>query len=174
MVTTALERFNSAPQASAERLLLTCAAVPRWAQEIAAGRPYADVTSVVKAAKAAADPWTEAEIDAALARHPRIGERAQGDEADAAHSRREQAGIPADTDALDATGQDLHRRLIQGNRAYEERFGHVFLIRAAGRSAEEILTALDGRMANDAATERRIAAEQLREIAILRLRGELT
>ena len=57
--------------------------------------------------------------------------------------------------------------------SYEERFGHVFLIRAAGRSAEEILQSLQERLGNDPGTERRIAAEQLREIAVLRLEQEL-
>ena len=32
--------------------------------------------------------------------------------------------------------------LVDGNRAYEERFGHVFLIRAAGRTPEEMLAEL--------------------------------
>lgn len=171
METTALERFNSAPQASAEELLLGCAAVSRWAKEIADKRPYADVESIVNAASAAAQSWTEAEIDAALARHPRIGERAQGEDADSVHSRREQSAIRSTTDSR--SEDDVQHRILEGNRAYEERFGHVFLIRAAGRSPEEILAALEERMNNDAATERRVVAEQLREIAILRLQGEL-
>lgn len=165
--TRGLERFNAASAEEAERLLLTCAAVPRWARAVVAGRPYASVDAAAAAARDAAAPWTDAEVDAALARHPRIGERPRGDDADAAHSRREQAGV-ADADA------EVRRRIAEGNRAYEERFGHVFLIRAAGRTAAEILAALEARLANDPATERRIAAEQLREIAVLRLRGELS
>ncbi len=162
----ALSDFNTADDAAARELLLTCAAVPRWAEEVASGRPYPDVEAVLDAARNAA-PWTDADVDAALARHPRIGERAEGEEADAAHSRREQSGV----DTSDTTTAE---RLRAGNRAYEERFGHVFLIRAAGRSAEEILAALEQRLTNDPATERRIVAEQLREIAVLRLQGELS
>ena len=56
-----------------------------------------------------------------------------------------------------------------GNQAYEERFGQVFLIRAAGRSAEEILAALESRLTNDEKTEQSIVADQLRQIALLRL-----
>ncbi|MGO1203172.1 2-oxo-4-hydroxy-4-carboxy-5-ureidoimidazoline decarboxylase, partial [Cellulosimicrobium funkei] len=66
------------------------------------------------------------------------------------------------------------RRLAEGNRAYEQRFGHVFLVRAAGRSAEEILEQLTERLGNDAETERANAARNLREIAALRLKGMLT
>lgn len=162
-----LDRFNAADPAEARALLLACAAVPRWAEEVVRGRPYATVADAVAAARAAADPWTDEEVDAALARHPRIGERPEGEAADAEHSRREQAGVAG-------MHEDLARRLAEGNRAYEERFGHVFLIRAAGRGPEEILAALDERLTHDRATERRTAAEQLREIAVLRLQGELS
>lgn len=166
MTRMTLEQFNSAEEDAAERLLLACAAVPRWARAVAAGRPYASRDALLDAARTAASPWTEEEVDAALARHPRIGERTEGQDADAAHSRREQSGV-------DTSDADVAERLRAGNRAYEERFGHVFLIRAAGRSAAEILSALDERLGNDPATERRVVAEQLREIAVLRLEKEL-
>jgi 2-oxo-4-hydroxy-4-carboxy-5-ureidoimidazoline decarboxylase len=147
-------------------LVLACAAVPRWAAEICDARPYADVEQALEAARQAASTWTEQEVDGALADHPRIGERATSQERSAEHSQAEQAGV-------DTSDDEITRRLAQGNRAYEERFGHVFLIRAAGRSASEILASLEQRLTHDPQTERRIAAEQLREIAVLRLQGEL-
>ena len=61
--------------------------------------------------------------------------------------------------------------LARGNREYEEKFGRVFLIRAAGRSARDILAALNQRLTNSAEEEDRIVAQQLREIAVLRLEG---
>jgi 2-oxo-4-hydroxy-4-carboxy-5-ureidoimidazoline decarboxylase len=67
--------------------------------------------------------------------------------------------------------EDVQRRLQEGNRAYEQRFGRVFLIQAAARSAEEILASLQSRLSNDEDTERSIVADQLREIALLRLAG---
>lgn len=82
-------------------------------------------------------------------------------------SRSEQSGV----DPSDATVQQALR---EGNLAYEERFGRVFLIRAAGRSAEKILSTLQQRLHNDPDAEDRIVAEQLREIALLRLRGTVT
>ncbi|MGF0117541.1 2-oxo-4-hydroxy-4-carboxy-5-ureidoimidazoline decarboxylase [Promicromonospora sp. Marseille-Q5078] len=167
MTSAGLEAFNAAADDVARAQVLSCASVARWAGEVVAGRPYADVEAVLSAARTVADPWSEEEIDSALARHPRIGERASGDDRDAAHSRREQAGLG------ELTGS-VEERLRAGNRAYEERFGHVFLIRAAGRSAEDILASLEERLGNDPATERRIAGQQLREIAVLRLEGELS
>ena len=80
----------------------------------------------------AAATLTDDELERALARHPRIGERADAARHDAGHSTREQAGVDRD----DA---DVAARLAEGNRAYEERFDRVFIIRAAGRDAPEIL-----------------------------------
>ncbi|WP_435736533.1 2-oxo-4-hydroxy-4-carboxy-5-ureidoimidazoline decarboxylase [Cellulosimicrobium sp. PMB13] len=162
-----LDEFNRLSAQDARDTLLACAHVGRWADAVASGRPYATVADAVDAASAAADPWTDAEIDAALSRHPRIGERASGEQADARMSRSEQSGV-------DSSDDDVARRLADGNRAYEEKFGHVFLIRAAGRSAEEILEQLTDRLGNDAQTERANAARNLREIAALRLEGVLS
>lgn len=161
-----LKDFNTAAPAEAAELVRACAHVDRWVEEIVAGRPYASVDEVAEAALGAAQPWTDEEVDSALARHPRIGEKARGQEADAQMSRREQSGVATDT--------GTQARLAEGNAAYEARFGHVFLIRAAGRSAEEILDQLQQRLTNTPDDERRIAAEQLREIAALRLRGALS
>ncbi|MGB0102085.1 MAG: 2-oxo-4-hydroxy-4-carboxy-5-ureidoimidazoline decarboxylase, partial [Nocardioides sp.] len=103
----------------------------------------------------------DAELEAALARHPRIGERA-GAGHDAAYSSREQAGV-------DSSDTDLATRLADGNRAYEQRFDRVFLIRAAGRDATEILAELERRLGNDDRAERSETIAQLREIALLRI-----
>ncbi|TDE95920.1 2-oxo-4-hydroxy-4-carboxy-5-ureidoimidazoline decarboxylase [Occultella glacieicola] len=156
-----LVEFNTAPRDEVLGLLRACADVERWAEEVAEARPFAGVANVLGAARTAARPWTDTEIDAALAGHPRIGERAEGTGPGAAMSRREQSGVD--------TGGDVQERLRAGNLAYEERFGHVFLIRAAGRSAAEILASLDERLTHTPEQERRTAAEQLREIAVLRL-----
>ena len=82
----------------------------------------------------------------------------------ASQSQREQAGV-------DPAAGDTAARLAAGNAAYEERFGRVFLIRAAGRDAEAILAELDRRLGNDDATERAETVDNLRQIALLRLGG---
>ncbi|MDH2413072.1 2-oxo-4-hydroxy-4-carboxy-5-ureidoimidazoline decarboxylase [Nocardioides sp. CER19] len=136
--------------------LLGCLSVPRWADEVLAGQPYADQRALLEAAAAAAAELSDAELDQALAGHPRIGERG-GD-----RSQAEQSGI-------DPSADDTAARLAAGNAAYEARFGRVFLIRAAGRDGEEILGELDRRLRNDDATERTETVDNLREIALLRL-----
>jgi 2-oxo-4-hydroxy-4-carboxy-5-ureidoimidazoline decarboxylase len=110
---------------------------------------------------------TDDELERALARHPRIGERADAQQHDAEHSAREQSGVDAADAAL---AEDLHA----GNLAYEERFGRVYIIRAAGRDGPEILRELRRRLANDDATERAETIEQLTQIALLRIREVLS
>lgn len=144
-------------------MLRDCAKVEAWVAAVIAGRPYPDVEALLSAAAEAAETWGEPEIDAALADHPRIGERHAGDARAAALSASEQAGVQGDADALAA-----------GNRAYEEAFGRIFLIRAAGRSSAEVLRQLHARLGNDPRTEVGVVAGELREIALLRLRGALS
>ena len=146
--------------------LATCLAVPRWVDEVAAGAPYASLDDLLDAAGLAATPLSEAEVDQALADHPRIGERATGDSAASEFSAAEQSASASD----DA---ELAAQLAAGNRAYEDRFGRVFLVRAAGRSATEILDELERRLGNDDTTERAETVYNLRQIALLRLRSSV-
>jgi 2-oxo-4-hydroxy-4-carboxy-5-ureidoimidazoline decarboxylase len=159
-----LDDFNDEPSEQVAEALRACNAAPRFAAEVLAGRPYADADTLVARAEEVARslPWDE--VSVALAAHPRIGDRPEGSSAEAQASRREQSSMP-DADAA------TRRALVDGNRAYEERFGHVFLIRAAGRSPEQMLAELERRLANDAEAERAEATEQLAQISGLRVRG---
>jgi 2-oxo-4-hydroxy-4-carboxy-5-ureidoimidazoline decarboxylase len=158
-----LHEFNALDDAEAAALLRPCLDVDRWVASIVDSRPYASADELFATARAAASPFTGAELEAALAHHPRIGEQARGGSAEAGLSRSEQAGL-----ALD---DDVQQQLTEGNRAYETRFGRVFLIRAAGRSSTEILDKLQTRLGNDPDTEDEVVADQLRQIALVRLAG---
>jgi 2-oxo-4-hydroxy-4-carboxy-5-ureidoimidazoline decarboxylase len=155
-------RFDELPEAEARAALAACLDVPRFVDEVVAGRPYGDAAALEAAAVRSASVLSDDELEAALARHPRIGERA-GAGHDAAHSAREQAGV-------DRSDAEVLRRLAEGNRAYEERFDRVFLIRAAGRDSHEILAELERRLGNDDAAERAETVRQLGEIMLVRLR----
>ncbi|MFK3677647.1 2-oxo-4-hydroxy-4-carboxy-5-ureidoimidazoline decarboxylase [Microbacterium sp. NPDC090218] len=158
-----LEEFNSRTRDAAIGVAKPALDIPRWYDALVDGRPYASVEALTAAALSVAAPLTEAELDAALARHPRIGERAEGDSAEAAHARSEQAGV--DASAAEA--------LAEGNRAYEEKFDRVFLVRAAGRTADDILALLRQRLDHTPAQELAVVDQQLREIAALRLAGAI-
>ena len=141
--------------------LAACLGSRSWQDAVLAGAPHPDAASLLAAADAAARALPDAEVLAALHAHPRIGERPAGEGAGEAFSRSEQPGVDP--------GASTAARLAAGNAAYEARFGHVFLVRAAGRSAEEVLAALEQRLGNDPAAEVAVAREQLREIALGRL-----
>lgn len=154
-----LEEFNSCTREVAVDVVRTALDVRRWYDGIVDARPYPSVRALTEAAMSAAQPFTVAEIDGALAHHPRIGERPVGDDASSALARREQSGVDASAAAA----------LAEGNRAYEEKFDRVFLVRAAGRSADDILALLCMRLGNTVEDELAVIDQQLREIAALRL-----
>ncbi len=139
-----------------------CLDIPRWISAMENQLPFADDDAVVAAVFEVAAPLTSDEIEHALRVHPRIGERPDGDDAHAAHARGEQSGV-------DTELPGISERLRDGNRAYEQRFGRVFLIRAAGRDASEILACLSERLDSDPVTEERVVERELREIAALRI-----
>ncbi|HMR48112.1 MAG TPA: 2-oxo-4-hydroxy-4-carboxy-5-ureidoimidazoline decarboxylase [Arachnia sp.] len=162
-----LDDFNRADPADAADIAMVWAAIPSWVDAIVAARPYGTVEDVARAAERAAEEWDANDLDAALAHHPRIGQRPVGLGAEAAASRREQA-------AMAGAPAELAREMARVNAAYEERFGRVFLIRAAGRSPEEMLAEARRRLANDKDSEASEAVGQLRQIALLRLRRSLS
>lgn len=142
--------------------LMACLAVPRWVAEVVARGPYGSLADLLAVAREAATPLTAAEVDQALAHHPRIGERLTGDGTAQAFSRAEQRSSATDDPALAAA-------LAAGNEAYERRFGRVFLIRAAGRTRPEVLAELYRRLQLDPETELGVVAAELRDIALLRI-----
>lgn len=163
----ALHDFNHLPHEKALALIHPCVALPEWADALALRRPYASRDELFSTANALTQNWDEAALAQALNAHPRIGEKPAGSQAEAALSRQEQGEVN-DRDA------NLARALREGNARYEARFGRVFLIRAKGRSGEEILQALHARLENSDAQEVRAALEQLREITLLRLEGVIS
>jgi 2-oxo-4-hydroxy-4-carboxy-5-ureidoimidazoline decarboxylase len=156
-----LQDFNHAPADRLRPMLAACCDVPRWVDGVLAGRPYGDAAAVIKVADLAVRDLEDSEVDQALAAHPRIGDRPDGDSTEAAWSRSEQAGVADDA--------GIRAALAVGNREYEQRFGRVFLICATGLSAQEMLTSLRRRLTNDHATEAAVVRDELRKIAVLRL-----
>ena len=159
----AVETFNALPAERLNAELLACCAAPAWAAAVAAGRPFTDRAGVLAAAAAASRELTWPEVSQGLSAHPRIGERAAGDSKEAAWSRAEQSAAAQTADEV--AGAEL----VRANHDYEERFGHVFLIFASGRSQAQILAAARERLGNDEVTERAIVTDELRKIARLRL-----
>lgn len=154
--------LNDVSEEQASHRLAACNASPRWVNEMLKRRPYADADSLLATAEQVARSLEWSEVCRALETHPRIGDRTTGPSMEAEWSRREQAAVGTS----DVTTQDALR---EGNAAYERRFGNVFLIRAAGRSAPEMLVELRRRLGNDEASERGEVTEELAQITRLRL-----
>jgi len=161
-----LDDFNSAPGPQAAAAVRACADIDSFVEALVGGRPYGDLAELFAAARELAAGWTPAEVERALADHPRIGERPTGEGASSEMSRDEQAGVGEEP--------EIRRRLREGNAAYEARFGRIYLVRARGRTAEELLTMLEHRLGNDPDTELEVTKGQLGEIALLRLEGLLS
>lgn len=139
--------------------------VERWVDDVMRLGPFGSAAALEAAARHAF-PLTHAELTAALDTHPKIGERASKAGLAAEFSDAEQAASAVDAaDAVTA----LDVELADGNAAYEAKFGHVFLIRAAGRSRQDIVDQLRERLDHSAATERNITEQQLEEITLLRV-----
>jgi 2-oxo-4-hydroxy-4-carboxy-5-ureidoimidazoline decarboxylase len=161
-----LARWNTLDAESAAREILPCCGSQGWAGALASKRPMADEVALIKAS---GDVWLGLPVEAwreAFDSHPRIGQsRAQ------AHATAESLRWSAQEQrAALSEDEGVKLALKEANQRYEERFGRIFIVCAAGRTAAEILGILEARMGNDAATELQEAAEQQRQITQLRLR----
>ncbi|MCO6008031.1 2-oxo-4-hydroxy-4-carboxy-5-ureidoimidazoline decarboxylase [Actinoallomurus purpureus] len=159
-------RPDESTRAPSEAELLACCASRRWARAVAAGR-HDDLAALRTASARALAGLGWDDVLEALAAHPRIGDRPDGAGREARWSRGEQSG-------MDAAAAEIRRAMVEGNLAYEERFCHVFLICATGRSAAELLAELRARLDHDVETERRVVRAELSKIVDLRLVGLVT
>lgn len=159
-------KLNRLGHEEARAALLACCGSERWAREVEALRPFWDVGQLLRIGRRVwselgREDWLEA-----FRAHPRIGESKPaadiGDEARRWSEGEQARARQAPQQTLDA--------LAQGNREYEERFGFIYIVCATGRTADEMLSLLRARLANDPETELRVAAEEQWRITELRLK----
>lgn len=148
-----LASFNAAPAGAAMADMLACCGSPRFARAMTSGRPYAAPDAALAAVDAVFESMTWDDVLQAMNGHPRIGDRVSGTFAV------EQSGV---ADASRAA-------LAAGNREYEDRFGHVFLICATGLSGDQMLAALRERLTHNEQEERAVVFTELRAITRLRV-----
>jgi 2-oxo-4-hydroxy-4-carboxy-5-ureidoimidazoline decarboxylase len=144
--------------------MLPCNGSSAWAESVVRLRPFADADELLGAAERIWRALPERDWQQAFDSHPRLGE---------GHAKSATAkSLSWSAQEQSAADPDRHVReeLAKANRAYEAKFGRIFLLCASGRSATEMLRILNERMQNDAATELIEAAEQQRLITQLRLR----
>ena len=163
--TMTLDDLNALAEDRAREVLARCCGARRWVEQVVARRPLPAFDDLLIAADEAfatlgPDDWREA-----FAHHPRIGDleslRAKF-AATAEWASDEQAGVAG-------ARETLIEALVEANRAYEERFGYIFIICATGRSADDMLGALEERLPNEPEEELGIAAAEQMKITHLRL-----
>jgi allantoicase len=154
-----LARLNTLVPAAAEAELAACLAASRWTRAMAEARPFAGAEAFREAGERALERLTEADWNEAFAAHPRIGETRPDARGWTAGEQQGAAGADAET----------RRALAEGNRAYEERFGRVFLTCATGKDGPTMLAELQRRLHNEPAIELAIAIEEQKKITRLRL-----
>lgn len=161
-----LDSLNALDVHEAQREFARCCGSTEWAARMTAARPFVTADAMLVTADVIWSTMKNSDWREAFAAHPKIGDRAGG-AGKAAWSAQEQAGTAEASDAvLD--------RLASKNREYEARFGYIFIVCATGKSADEMLTMLEARLANDPAAEISVAGEEQRKITQLRLRKLLT
>ncbi|MEG8280657.1 2-oxo-4-hydroxy-4-carboxy-5-ureidoimidazoline decarboxylase [Streptomyces sp. AHA2] len=153
-----LARFNASEEHAALTALHEACASTAWARRLLAARPFLAPEDLYAASDAATAQLTAADLDEAMAGHPPIGRPKPGDPT----SAREQSGMAGASDALRA-------EMLELNLAYQERFGHVFLICATGRTGEQMRDALRERLGNTPEQEREIVRTELGKINRIRL-----
>ena len=164
-----IAEFNQLPMQQATEILRNCVQISSWGENIVVHRPFINSENLYNYAKQQTDTWTWQQISEALGNHPRIGEKKAShalNEKEVQFSKNEQSKVE-----LTSTVQDT---LYQGNVDYENQFGFIFLIRAAGRNADEILGELQRRLNNTFEQEQLEVKDQLSQIALLRLKQEVT
>ncbi|MET9761244.1 2-oxo-4-hydroxy-4-carboxy-5-ureidoimidazoline decarboxylase [Streptomyces sp. NPDC006372] len=153
-----LTRFNALEEHAARTALHEACASTAWVKRLLAARPYATAEDLYAASDAAMAELTAEDLTEAMAGHPPIGRPKPGDPA----SAREQRGMAGASDALRA-------EMLELNLAYQERFGHVFLICATGRTGEQMCDAVRERIGNTPEREREIVRTELGKINRIRL-----
>jgi OHCU decarboxylase len=159
-----LEELNALDDAAAMRELLRCCGSTRWARAMVAERPFPSREALAQVADACWRALSAADMLEAFAAHPKIGAGPAGRAGDGTTewSAQEQSGTRA-------ARKDVRERLAAANRAYEARFGYIFIICATGKSADEMLASLEARLRHAPDEELPIAAEEQRQITRLRL-----
>ncbi|MEI7696867.1 MAG: 2-oxo-4-hydroxy-4-carboxy-5-ureidoimidazoline decarboxylase [Actinomycetes bacterium] len=153
-----LGEINAMDGAKAHELFARCTIASQYCDTLVKTRPYFSEDNLLSASDQATRNLNAKALLVAFSGHPRIGER----KAHSAWASAEQSGVSADNAKVLAD-------LAAANLAYEEKFDHVFLICATGKSGTEMLAECNRRINNSPEVEIEEAREQLRLINRIRI-----
>lgn len=164
---TTLNALNSA---SLREEFLKCCGASSWVERMIQLSPFTGKEDVFAKAEKAWAETTEQDWLEAFLHHPKIGDIKSLEKKFASTSKlagSEQASV-------NVASQHTLEALADGNEAYENKFGFIFIVCASGKSATEMLELLNARIHNSRETELKIAAEEQSKITRLRLEKLLT
>lgn len=161
-----LDWLNSLPEDAARAELLKCCGATSWAESLEQHRPFASLAELVREAKEVWSSMDESDWLEAFRSHPKIGEK----KAAAPVGMQSQSWSSEEQRGVNQANEASLEKLAELNRAYEQKFGFIFIVCATGKSTDEILALLEQRLGNDGAIEMRNAAAEQAKITELRLR----
>jgi 2-oxo-4-hydroxy-4-carboxy-5-ureidoimidazoline decarboxylase len=161
-----LARWNFLPIAAAVDEILPCCGSRAWAHGMVGRRPLPDEAALLGASDETWRSLAESDWLEAFRSHPRIGES----QAPKAALQRSVAWSAQEQQNVASADDSIRTALAEGNREYERRFSHIFIVCATGQSPAEILEILQRRMKNEEHTELQEASEQQRQITQIRLK----
>ena len=160
-----LARLNRLSSKRAEAAFLDCCGSREWARQMAVRRPFTMIEPLFAAADEIWFGLTPADWLEAFAAHPQIGSLQPA----RSQKRRAAQWSLGEQNGLAAADETLREQLAAANRLYLQKFGFIFIVCAAGKTADEMLAICKARLGNSAATELKIAAEEQLKITEIRL-----
>jgi len=157
--------LDAQPVDGARRALHRCCGSRRWVDAMLERRPFGTDAALFAAADKIWKRASPTDVREAISHHPEIGA-----DLDALRRRIAETATwsEGEQSGMDGADEDTIIALRDCNLRYRERFGHVFVVCATGKSAGEMLAILRRRLANDPQTELDIAAGE--QAAIMRIR----
>lgn len=160
-----VDELNALSDSDASKLFRSCCGSSRWVNGMVAARPFDSAQSVMTTSDEVWDKAETADWHEAFSHHPRIGETT----AAAAQTSRAASWSSSEQGAVSASSETVQQKLAAANRQYESRFGHIYIVCATGKSADQMLVTARQRLSNDTETELRVAAGEQGKITRLRL-----
>ncbi len=161
-----IDALNRLSEADATAAFEQCCGAARWVERMVIGRPFESLAEMIEISDTI---WEECDVDDYLesfTHHPRIGDV----ESLAKKYANTKAWASGEQKGVEGADHAVIERLAAGNKSYEEKFGHLFIVCATGKSAVEMLALLEARMPNDPKTEVMVAAEEQNKITRIRLK----
>lgn len=161
-----LDQLNRLNEEEATATFTQCCASSGWVERMVIDRPFESLAEMLEISDRI---WEECDVDdylEAFEGHPRIGDV----ESLAKKYANTKTWAGGEQKGVEGADPQVIQRLAYGNKNYEEKFGHIFIVCATGKSAAEMLALLEARMANDPEHEITVAAEEQNKITRIRLK----